>query len=149
VAQKPRKQTTKVREKGQARERRREQIAVGAVQGKSVTQIAGEVGISRVWCSKELNRPETQNLIRSWMEPHREAIKRMIPRALAAVNESLKPSQDIRDRLSGVKTLGTVMDWAEGEPGDDSDNSGRKWSGSLTELLDLYNRVVERPSSVP
>jgi hypothetical protein len=37
----------------------------------------------------------------------------MIPRALAAVNNALKPSQDTRDRLQAVRTLGTIMRWAE------------------------------------
>src|SRR5215831_15527881 len=102
--------TPKAPARGEIRNRRREEIAASAIQGKPVTQIAREVGVSREWASKELHNPETQGLIRSWMEPHRAAIRRMIPKALAVIDESLQPSQDVRDRLTAVRTLGNVME---------------------------------------
>lgn len=143
MAEKPKQHSIKARKRGEVRECRRQQIAAGVVHGKPVKQIADELGISREHCSRELNRPETQELIRCWMEPHHAAIRRMIPRALAAVNKGLKPSQDIRDRLAAVKTLGAVMQWAEGKRGeDDGDNATRKFSGTLEDLLTLYRAVT-------
>ena len=123
---------------------RRKAIATGLIQQQTPTQLSKVLGVSRETIYQELRAPETQQLIRSWMEPHHAAIKRMIPRALAAVHKGMKPSQEMRDRLNAVKTLGTVMGWAEGNANDgDSDHSRNlKFSGQMESLLVLYRQVT-------
>ncbi len=125
-----------------ARTARRKAIVQGLIEQRPVTAVAQAIGISRKTLYAELHQPETQALIRSWMEPHHNAIRRMIPRALAAVNTGLKPSQEMRDRLQAVKTLGTVMGWAQGSTDGDSDNqTGRRWSGEFVELLGMFRDI--------
>jgi hypothetical protein len=120
-----------------AKRARREVIARGLIEQKTPSQLATTLNISRETVYQEIRNPETQSLIRSWMEPHHAAIKRMIPRALAAVNKGLKPSQETRDRLKAVETLGKVMAWAQGDA-DDSGTKDKRFSGQLIELLALY-----------
>lgn len=122
---------------------RRAVIAGALVKQQTPAQIARSLGVSRQTVYNELANPETQALIQSWMHPHHGAIKRMIPRALSAVNKGLKPSQEMKDRLAAVKTLGTVMEWAEGARKDDSNGKPLRWQGEFVELLALYAKVTK------
>jgi predicted transcriptional regulator len=122
---------------------RRQKIAEAVVQGKVLPQIAAELGITKQSVHYHLQQPETQGLIRQWMQPHHDSIKRMIPRALATVNKGLKPSNEMRDRLNAVKTLGTVMGWAEGNTdGNDAGRAGARCAGQLEEILMYYRQIT-------
>lgn len=130
-----------------AREARRVEIAKGVLSQQAPGQIAARLGVSRQTVYNELGAPETQELIRAWMQPHHQALQRMIPRAMSAVNKGLKPSNEIRDRLQAVKTLGTMMEWAEGRPGDGDSNKPTRWSGTFDELLVMYRKITTEPAA--
>ncbi len=125
----------------EARKARRSVIAKAVVAQTPTRQIAANLGISRQAVYQELAQPETKELIQSWMRPHHESIKRMIPRALATVNKGLKPSNEMRDRLNAVKTLGVCMEWAEGKK-DDSNGTPLRFDGTLEELLVTFRRIT-------
>jgi hypothetical protein len=93
VAQKPKKRPAKARERGEAREQRRRAIAAGIVNRKPVSAIADDLGLSREWVSKEANRPETQDLIRSMLAPHRKRLERIVDRAVSGVERALDIDQ--------------------------------------------------------
>ena len=129
---------TKSRQVGN-RETRRAVIAQRLIEQKSTSQIGAELGLSRKTVWEEANRPETKALIQSWMQQYHEEIKAEIPKAIAAVRDELAPGMP--NRLAAVKTLGTVLEWAEGSRNGDTDGTPRRWSGELVELLALYARI--------
>src|SRR5215472_12155785 len=124
----------------QAREARRAVVARGVVLQKSTTQIGEQLGISRMQVWREVQKPETQALIRSWMQDYHDEIRAEIPNAIAAVRDKLKPDSD--ERLQAVKTLGTVMEWAEGRA-DDGDSRPKRWEGEFVQLLEFYQSFEE------
>jgi hypothetical protein len=139
VKPKPRKATPKNKVSKRAR---RVVIAKALVEQHRPAEIAHAIGVSRKTIYEELKHPETQELIREWMKPHHSAIRRMIPRALAAVNTGLKPRNDMIDRLRAVKVLGNVMTWAQGKEPDGETGRPKKFEGTMEELLILYRKVT-------
>jgi hypothetical protein len=130
-----------------SKQARRAAIAKGLIQQKTPAQLAKQLGVSRETVYQEMRNPETKNLIRSWMAPYHAEIQRMIPDALVAVSDGLDSSQDIKDRLAAVKTLGVLMEWCEGQADGDSDGvQHRKWSGEFIELLAMYAEIKRRPT---
>jgi hypothetical protein len=134
---------SKPKPRKQARAARSAIIARGVIEQKSPSEIGKQLGISRVQVWKETQRPETQALIQSWMQPFHDEIKAEIPNAIAAVRDGMKPGEKINDRLQAVKTLGTVMEWAEGRR-EDGDNRPKRWEGEFVELLQFY-QSFEKP----
>jgi hypothetical protein len=124
---------------------RRKAIVKALVNQQKPADIAATLGVCRKTVYNELDHPETKALIREWMQPHHRAIQRMIPRALATVNKGMKPSNEMRDRLNAVKTLGTVMQWAEGRTEDGDERKPLRFDGTLTELLVYARRITETP----
>jgi hypothetical protein len=101
---------------------RRTRVAKAIVSGKSVTQIAGEEGVSRATASADANSPEVQLLITSLVEAEREKIRTLWQKALGSIEESFSAERkavfegdvvplgpDHYARLTGVKCLTQLL----------------------------------------
>ena len=132
-----------------AHKARREKIVKALVRGEPHAKIAVDMGVSRQRMSQIVHDRGTQSLIQRMLQPHHRTLERLIPRALAAVNTSLKPSQETGDRLKGVRTLGYLMELAEGgaQKNGNGDNGAARFAGSMEELLLLYRKVITQPEA--
>lgn len=121
-------------------------IAKAVVAQVPPSVIAEKIGVDREIVRKELQAPETQAFIRGALAPYLDDISGLIPPALTAVREGLHKSQQTADRLRAVKTLGYLMELAEGRKADGSWNDRpRRWAGTMEELLVLYRQTIDTP----
>jgi hypothetical protein len=132
------------------RTQRRKVIAKKLVEQIPPSKIAKQIGISRQMVNVEIRAPETQAFIKGMMHPHLPAISRMIPRALAAVNTCLKPSNEPINRLRAAKTLGYFMELAEGRKTDGNPaDRPQRFDGTMEDLLVLYRKTTIEGSIDP
>ena len=129
---------------------RRRVIAKRVVEGANGPQIARELGITKQAVSSALHQPETQALVKAWMEPHHGDVRSLIPLAIETVRESMAKGEATRDKLNAVRTLDKVLGWAEGRTGDVSNApAAPRHAGSLEEYLVLYRRLAIGPQAPP
>ena len=124
------------------RTERRRQIAKAVIAQKPVKEIAREVGLTRQMVNLELKADETKQFIRHALAPHLEEIKDLVAPALEAIRDGLDESQEMRDRLRAVKTLGYVMELAEGRRREDELEPPRRFSGTYEDLLILHHTTI-------
>lgn len=137
-----------------AKAARRVVIAKALVQQQTPKAIAQAIGISRKTVYEELKAPETQQLIQRWLTPYHNDIAKLIPEAIQAIADSLRPMHkrgknyevptDLIDRLRAVKVLGTVLGWAQGKTDGDADEQSplRKFKGTMEELLVTFRELT-------
>jgi transposase len=126
-----------------AKRARRVAIVKGLVEQHRPAEIAQAIGVSRKTVYEELKAPETQELIRKWLEPYQDDVRALIPGTILAVAAALHPKTAIEYRLRAVKTLGVVMGWAQGKTDGDGDGAvDRKFSGTMEELLVVYRTLT-------
>lgn len=115
-------------------------IAQRRAEGKSLSAIAEEIG-----CSKRTlqnHKAEIDFCIAQVMRPHHQALARLVPKAIAVVSEAMQSGEETVNRLRAVKTLGYVMELAEGRRSDDGTMPPQRYAGTLEEALILYRRLV-------
>jgi hypothetical protein len=130
------------------RTQRRRVIAKKLVQGIPPKKIGEQIGLSRQMVNVEIRAAETQAFIKGAMAPYLDEIAGLIPPALKVVKTALSgPKQKMQDRLRGVKTLGYLMELAEGRKtdGDVADRPTR-FAGTMEELLILYRETTVESS---
>lgn len=126
------------------RTQRRKAIAAKLIAQTPVQVIAKDVRLTRQMVNHEIRQSETQELIKGMMAQHVPAMSRLIPRALSAINKTLKPGNQPIDRLRAAKTLGYYMELAEGRKTDDpSTNRPPRFAGTMEELLVLFHRTTQ------
>lgn len=150
------------------RTERRREIAKALVQQVPTSEIARQQGISRQMVNIEINADETRQFIRHALAPHLDEIRELVSPALQAVKDTLGPTRvhpvpeedeeglptgevklvtvpnDPKDRLRAVKTLGYLMELAEGRRRHDDDDrrEPRRFSGTYEDLLILHHTTI-------
>lgn len=143
----PNKRTGKPSPKNKTSKRaRRVAIVKGLVEQHTPSEIAAAIGVTRKTVYEELRAPETQELIRKWLEPYHGEVQELIPEAISAVRAGLF-ADEIVDRLRAVKSLGIVMGWAQGKAGEGENNSPLyRFKGTMEELLIEYRKLTSSES---
>jgi predicted transcriptional regulator len=87
-----------------AREQRRAAIATGVIAGKTVSTIAGELGLARETVSREAGSDETRGLIRSMLAPHCARLERILDRSITVVERALVDDSETRgERVNAIQ----------------------------------------------
>jgi hypothetical protein len=127
---------------------RRRAIAQALVEQTPTTKIAKAIGISRQMVNVEIRAPETQAFIQNALAPYLDEISGLIKPALVAVKDGLGKKQITVDRLRSVKTLGYLMELAEGKKSDGQlSNRPQRFAGTMEELLILYRQTIQTGSA--
>jgi len=85
---------------------RKQKVAEGIINGKTDSEIAQEVGISRSQVQRIKHQPETYFRLQQLLSPHREQIDRIIQKSLDAVEAGLSAAL--------LTQIGTYMQQPDG-----------------------------------
>lgn len=85
---------------------RRAKIAAALVSGKPLAKAAEELGLSRQWTSKEAHTPETSLLLAEMLAPESAAIRKLVQRSVAVVEEALEATKSVATKDGTVVDLG-------------------------------------------
>jgi hypothetical protein len=127
---------------------KRRVVAKGAIAGQPASAIAAEAGCSERHVRRLLAEPETQFLISDVMQPHREVLRLMAKRAVAAVERGMKAQKKTKadhfTQLRAVERYGELLELAEGErkPEGRKNEKGRNIV-TWTELLEIARKRKE------
>jgi len=126
------------------RKQTRRAIAKKLVQRKGPKQIGKELGMSRQNVNFHIRAPETQAFIRAALDPYLDEIAGLVRPALKVVRIALTGKRvATADKLRAVKTLGYLMELAEGRKTDgDASDLPPRWHGTLEQLLILHHTTI-------
>jgi hypothetical protein len=139
--------------------RRKKIAAEKVIKGRSLTDVAAELGVTRETASHDYNAPETQGYIRELLAKHDAEIEALTAKALLALDAGLgavalwqgmecqnddgDPLPDHRTRLRAVAETWRLAALRGGKHDDGNGSSiARNFSGTMEELLILYRRVT-------
>ena len=71
------------------RESRRQKLAAGVLQGKTVTELARREGLSRTYASREVNSPDTRLLMAELLAGHRKLVAKLVGKALTRIGQAM------------------------------------------------------------
>lgn len=83
---------------------RQHRIAEGLVRGRSISQLAVDEGLSRVWASKEAHSPECELAIGRVIDTHRARVEKLVPVALDRIEQALEARRVV------ITSFGEVVD---------------------------------------
>ena len=78
-------------------------VAKRVIEQVPTQQIAAELGVSRKTAWQEIQHPETQALIQTWMKPHHHRLEKIIDRSISQVERAL--TVDDTERAARIEAL--------------------------------------------
>jgi len=134
------------------KERKRRTVAAGVALGASAHAIAKAAGCSKRHVETLAAEPETQLLVTEALRPHRDALKKLIPKALRVIERGLTAriqvsGADHRTQLLAARRLENYLKLAEGNPLETSGGRGRTGMVTWHEFTLMYQERMGHEES--
>jgi hypothetical protein len=139
--------------------RRKAIASAKVIEGRTLTAVAAELGVTRETASKDFNAPETKDYIRELLGKHDTEIDALVTKSVAALDAGLganvvwqgmecadRDGVKLADHKTRLRAVAETWRLAALRGGKNDDGNGssiaRNFSGTMEELLVLYRRVT-------